>query len=56
VPAERAEFGHPDVAIAFTALSYNYSGLTHAQLSEAFEKLLLLPGAARLYEQWVSYY
>jgi hypothetical protein len=28
VPAERAEFGHPDVAIILTILSYYYSGLS----------------------------
>jgi hypothetical protein len=54
VPAKRAEFAHPDVAIAFTALSYYYSGLSDAQLTQAFHKLQQLPGAARMYEQWVA--
>ena len=29
VPSERSEFGHPDVAILLTILSYYYSGLTY---------------------------
>ena len=29
IPAERSEFGHPDVALLFTHLSYYYSGLDH---------------------------
>ena len=32
VPAERAEFGHPDVAIILTCLSYYYGGLGEKQL------------------------
>ena len=31
-PAEKAEFGHPDVAILFTILSYYYEGITEVQL------------------------
>lgn len=29
VPAEMSEFGHPDIAICFTQLSYYYSGWAH---------------------------
>ncbi|KAI9441026.1 hypothetical protein H4582DRAFT_1516312 [Lactarius indigo] len=32
VPSLRAEFGHPDVAIALTCLSYYYGGLTKPQV------------------------
>lgn len=37
VPAATAEFGHPDVAIALTCLSYYYAGLTDAQLQTCLE-------------------
>ncbi len=38
-PAARAEFGHPDVTVALTCLSYYYAGLTDAQLRVAFGRL-----------------
>ncbi|KAG2365786.1 hypothetical protein BDR07DRAFT_1398113 [Suillus spraguei] len=31
VPSTRAEFGHPDIAVALTCLSYYYGGLTEKQ-------------------------
>ncbi|KAG1751783.1 hypothetical protein EDB19DRAFT_1893122 [Suillus lakei] len=31
-PSSRAEFGHPDIAVALTCLSYYYEGLTEKQL------------------------
>jgi hypothetical protein len=38
-PAARAEFGHPDVTVTLTCLSYYYAGLTDAQLRVAFGRL-----------------
>ncbi|KAI0297846.1 hypothetical protein B0F90DRAFT_1669305 [Multifurca ochricompacta] len=39
VPSLRAEFGHPDVAIALTCLSYYYGGLTKEQWVESGKDL-----------------
>ena len=39
VPAASAEFGHPDVAIALTCLSYYYNGLSNPQIMQCFDLL-----------------
>jgi hypothetical protein len=39
VPAERAQFAHPDTAILLTQLSYYYSGLSLSQLTAILRKL-----------------
>ena len=39
VPAERAQYAHPDIAILLTQLSYYYSGLNIDQLDELFKRL-----------------
>lgn len=36
VPALRAEFGHPDIAIGLTCLNYYYSGLKDKHLDILF--------------------
>ena len=53
VPALRAEFGHPDVAIALTCLSYYYGGLTEDQLFLCFELLFHLDNPNLEYEKWI---
>ncbi|KAI6118443.1 hypothetical protein F5141DRAFT_999967 [Pisolithus sp. B1] len=53
VPAPRAEFGHPDVAILLTCLSYYYGGLDRKQLGQCFERLLMLDNPDQEYESWV---
>ncbi|KAG0694113.1 hypothetical protein DFH29DRAFT_1035335, partial [Suillus ampliporus] len=53
VPSLRAEFGHPDVAVTLTCLSYYYAGLTHEQLMLCFELLLKQDNPAIEYESWV---
>ncbi|KAG9125299.1 hypothetical protein FRC07_008195 [Ceratobasidium sp. 392] len=53
IPSLRAEFGHPDVAIVLTCLSYYYHGLTDDQLGICFELLYKLDNPALEYEQWV---
>ena len=40
VPSARAEFGHPDLTIVLTCLSYYYGGLSEEQLRISFEILL----------------
>lgn len=40
IPSEKAEFGHPDVALTLTCLSYYYEGLTEDQVRHCFTLLL----------------
>jgi hypothetical protein len=53
VPTVQAEFGHPDVAIALTCISYYYCGLDITQLSRCFELLLQLDSPELEYMSWV---
>ncbi|KAI5990021.1 hypothetical protein EDC04DRAFT_2989701 [Pisolithus marmoratus] len=53
VPAPRAEFGHPDIAIILTCLSYYYGGLDSEQLMLCFQRLLMLENPDQEYEVWV---
>ncbi|KIO03173.1 hypothetical protein M404DRAFT_146433 [Pisolithus tinctorius Marx 270] len=53
VPAPRAEFSHPDIAIVLTCLSYYYGGLGREQLMLCFERLLTLDNPEQEYESWV---
>ncbi|TDL21941.1 hypothetical protein BD410DRAFT_770925 [Rickenella mellea] len=53
VPAVKAEFGHPDVCIALTCLSYYYLGLTKDQIDSCFQRLYKLGNPVVEYEKWV---
>ena len=53
VPAQRAEFGHPDITIILTSLSYYYGGLTEEQLRLSFGILLKLDDPTLAYDLWV---
>ena len=53
VPAQRAEFGHPDVVIILTCLSYYYSGLEEKQLKLSFEILLKQDDPSVEYDMWL---
>jgi Protein of unknown function (DUF3638)/Protein of unknown function (DUF3645) len=53
VPALRAEFGHPDVAISLTCLSYYYQGLSKDQLHHCFQLLYKLDNPPEEYDDWV---
>ncbi|KAJ6607016.1 hypothetical protein B0H10DRAFT_2073490 [Mycena sp. CBHHK59/15] len=55
-PASRAEFGHPDVIIALTCLSYYYGGLTNDQLDVTFKRLFNSDNPAIRYEDWMKGY
>jgi hypothetical protein len=50
----RAEFGHPDMAIALTCLSYYYGGLTKEQVLRCFDLLAKLDNPTMEYDQWVE--
>ncbi|KAG1892808.1 hypothetical protein F4604DRAFT_1913503 [Suillus subluteus] len=54
VPSSRAEFGHPDIAVAFTCLSYYYGGLTEEQVALCFRQLLKQDNPALEYETWIE--
>jgi hypothetical protein len=53
-PAPRAEFGHPDMIIVLTCLSYYYGGLSDDQLNTSFALLLESDNPAMRYEHWVK--
>lgn len=53
VPAQRAEFGHPDVAIILTCLSYYYGGLNEEQLRVSLEILLKQEDPSLDYGLWI---
>ena len=53
VPAQRAEFGHPDIAIILTCLAYYYGGLSEEQLRLSFEILLRQDDPSLDYDLWV---
>ncbi|KIK32258.1 hypothetical protein CY34DRAFT_165237, partial [Suillus luteus UH-Slu-Lm8-n1] len=54
MPSLRAEFGHPDVAVTLTCLSYYHGGLTLQQLMLCFELLLKQDNPDLEYESWVA--
>ena len=54
MPSLRAEFGHPDVAIALTCLSYYYAGLRKDQLLLCFDLLAKLDDGNTEYDHWVE--
>ena len=51
IPAERAQYAHPDIAILLTQLSYYYSGLTNSQLDDVFKRLENESDGPREYEK-----
>lgn len=53
VAAEMTEFGHPDVAICLTQLSYYYSGLSDAELHEAILILDRSEDPNGIYSEWM---
>ncbi|CAG8327264.1 unnamed protein product [Penicillium nalgiovense] len=54
VPSESAEFGHPDVAVTLTCLSYYYEGLTKAQLRDCFILLAKQNDPSTEFQNWVA--
>ncbi|KAI3338571.1 hypothetical protein F4824DRAFT_509367 [Ustulina deusta] len=52
-PSEQAEYGHPDVAILFTCLSFYYAGLTQDQLVQGVQHILQSNDPAAQYE-WLT--
>ncbi|KAL8900129.1 MAG: hypothetical protein Q9207_005838 [Kuettlingeria erythrocarpa] len=54
VPAPTAEFGHPDVTIALTCLSYYYNGLTDARIRNCLEIVQKSDDPTAEFDTWVS--
>ncbi|KAJ4467172.1 hypothetical protein C8J55DRAFT_439106 [Lentinula edodes] len=54
VPSIRAEFGHPDVAVVLTCLSYYYEGLSSVQVKLCFGLLFKLDNPPLEYKMWVD--
>lgn len=54
IPAQNSEFGHPDVAVLLTCLSYYYTGLTMAQVEDCFRLLLKDTNAEDIYRGWAA--
>ena len=52
IPAPSAEFGHPDVAIALTCLTYYYTGLSDSQIRTAIELLQKVDDPSLEYQAW----
>ncbi|RVD89464.1 uncharacterized protein DFL_000471 [Arthrobotrys flagrans] len=52
VPSEQAEWGHPDVAILFTCLSFYYHGLNMDQLGQSLRYVLQSDDPASEYDRW----
>ena len=56
VPAEAAEFSHPDMTIILTCLCYYYRGLTEEELRTSFELLLQEDDPDSEYARWLKGY
>ncbi|KJA23164.1 hypothetical protein HYPSUDRAFT_54564 [Hypholoma sublateritium FD-334 SS-4] len=54
VPSMRSEFGHPDIVLCLTCLTYYYGGLTSDQVTECFELVNKLDNPSLEYESWVE--
>ena len=56
VPAPNTQFGHPDITIILTCLSYYYAGLSEEKLRVSFEMLLDQDDPSTEYALWVKEY
>ncbi|KAF2221649.1 hypothetical protein BDZ85DRAFT_240143 [Elsinoe ampelina] len=54
VPSERAEFGHPDVTISLTCLSFYYQGLSSTQFKEGLAHVLRSDDPAMEFGRWTA--
>ena len=54
VPSEQSEFGHPDVALLLTCLSFYYAGLTPVQFREGLRHVLGSADPAAEYDRWTQ--
>ena len=54
VPSENSEFGHPDVAIILTILSFYYGGLTPVQFRRSLGHVLKSDDPAAEFDRWTN--
>lgn len=54
VPSDQAEWGHPDVAILLTCLSFYYDGLQEKQIRQALEYVLRSDDPGAEYDRWAQ--
>ena len=54
VPSEQAEWGHPDVAILLTCLSFYYDGLRETQIRQTLEHVLRSDDPGAEYDRWAQ--
>lgn len=54
IPSDQAEFGHPDVSIMLTCLSFYNTGLTLAHFQQSLGLLLKSDEPVREFESWTS--
>lgn len=52
VPSEQAEFGHPDVSILFTCLSFYYAGINLSQFRDGLQHVLKSDDPTAEYDRW----
>ncbi|KAL8868777.1 MAG: hypothetical protein Q9174_004759 [Haloplaca sp. 1 TL-2023] len=53
MPSDQAEFGHPDVSILLTCLSFYHTGLNFAQFQQSLGLLLKSDEPGREYASWI---
>ncbi|OJD31253.1 p-loop containing nucleoside triphosphate hydrolase [Diplodia corticola] len=53
VPSDQAEWGHPDVAILFTCLSFYYQGLSLSQMQQCLESVVKSDDPSAEYDGWM---
>lgn len=51
-PSDQAEWGHPDVAVLFTCLSFYYDGLNLSQLRQSLEHVLKSDDPSQTYDRF----
>ncbi|KAL2863546.1 uncharacterized protein BJX67DRAFT_384547 [Aspergillus lucknowensis] len=54
VPSENAQFGHPEVALILTCLSYYYGGLTEDQVRQCVSLLVKENDPGAEYQSWIA--
>ena len=54
IPSDQSEFGHPDVSIILTCLSFYNSGINLAQFRQTLGLLLKSDEPVREFESWIS--
>ncbi|KAK3353831.1 hypothetical protein B0T25DRAFT_632188 [Lasiosphaeria hispida] len=54
VPSEQSEFGHPDVALVLTCLSFYYAGITATQFRQSLQCVLRSDDPVAEYDKWTQ--